>query len=286
MSASTPNPRRMDLNADLGEGITDDTGLLAVVTSANVACGFHAGDRDVMRAVCDVAAARGVVVGAQVSYLDRQGFGRRPMEVAAAVLSEWVAEQVATLSSVAAASGVEVAYVKPHGALYNRVVDDEEQALAVLSEWVAEQVATLSSVAAASGVEVAYVKPHGALYNRVVDDEEQALAVLAGSLELPVLGLPGSALLRLAGKTGRLAVPEGFPDRGYTPDGRLVPRTEPGALVRDVDLVAQNAVSLAGSGAVRTVCVHGDSPGALRAAHAVRHALVEGGWTVRSWAQQ
>jgi 5-oxoprolinase (ATP-hydrolysing) subunit A len=240
MSASTPNPRRMDLNADLGEGITDDTGLLAVVTSANVACGFHAGDRDVMRAVCDVAAARGVVVGAQVSYLDRQGFGRRPMEVAAAFLSDWVAEQVATLSSVAAASGVEVAYVKPHGALYNRVVDDEEQ----------------------------------------------ALAVLAGSLELPVLGLPGSALLRLAGKTGRLAVPEGFPDRGYTPDGRLVPRTEPGALVRDVDLVAQNAVSLAGSGAVRTVCVHGDSPGALRAAHAVRHALVEGGWTVRSWAQQ
>jgi UPF0271 protein len=239
MSASTPNPRRMDLNADLGEGITDDVGLLAVVTSANVACGFHAGDREVMRAVCDVAAARGVVVGAQVSYLDRQGFGRRPMEVAAAVLSEWVAEQVATLSSVAAASGVEVAYVKPHGALYNRVVDDEEQ----------------------------------------------ALAVLAGSLELPVLGLPGSALLRLAGETRRLAVPEGFPDRGYTPDGRLVPRTEPGALVHDVDHVAQNAVSLAGSGAVRTVCVHGDSPDALRAALAVRRALLDAGWTVRSWTQ-
>jgi len=237
MSPSSPNVRRMDLNADLGEGVTDDAGLLAVVTSANVACGFHAGDPATMRAVCEIAAARGVVVGAQVSYLDREGFGRRAIDVGAALLAQWVGEQIAALSEAAAGAGLEVAYVKPHGALYNRVVDDDEH----------------------------------------------AAAVLAGSLELPVLGLPGSALLRLAGQAGRLAVPEGFPDRGYTPDGRLVPRTEPGALVRGVEQVARNAVSLAGSGAVRTVCVHGDSPGALRAAHAVRRALVDGGWTVGSW---
>jgi UPF0271 protein len=227
----------MDLNADLGEGVTDDPGLLAVVTSANVACGFHAGSVDVMQQVCEIAAERGVVVGAQVSYRDREGFGRRPMEVAA----------------------------------------DE------LAQWVGEQVATLGDAAARAGIAVSYVKPHGALYNRVVDDAEQAAAVLAGSRALPVLGLPGSALLRLAERSGRLAVPEGFPDRGYTPEGRLVPRIEPGALVRDVDQVVENALALAARGAVRTVCVHGDSRGALQAAHAVRSALEAAGWAVGPW---
>ena len=229
----------MDLNADLGEGVTDDAGLLAVVTSANVACGFHAGDAAVMRTVCEIAALRGVVVGAQVSYLDREGFGRRAMEVESDVLTQWVLEQVAALGEAAAAAGVEVAYVKPHGALYNRVVDDEEQ----------------------------------------------AAAVLGGSLALPVLGLPGSALLRLAERAGRTAVPEGFPDRGYTPQGRLVPRTEPGALIAQVEQVAANAVALADHGTVRTVCVHGDSPDALRAARAVRRALVGAGWDVRAWSR-
>jgi len=98
-----------------------------------------------------------------------------------------------------------------------------------------------------------------------------------------VLGLPGSALLRLAGRSGRIAVPEGFPDRGYTPDGRLVPRNQPGALVGEIEQVAANAVALAAAGAVRTVCVHGDSPDAVRTAHAVRRALVVGGWAVRPW---
>jgi UPF0271 protein len=229
--------RPIDLNADLGEGVTDDTGLLAVVTSANVACGFHAGDATVMRIACQGAAARGVVVGAQVSYRDRDGFGRRAMDVAADLLADWVAEQVGALT-VAAAS---------------------------------------------AGIEVAYLKPHGALYHRVVDDEEQAEAVLRGSGDLPVLGLPGSALLRLAESLGRQVVPEGFPDRGYTPDGRLVPRTEPGALVHDADEVAANAVALAASGSVRTVCVHGDSPGAVTTAHAVRRALLGAGHDVRPW---
>lgn len=234
-----PAARYIDLNADLGEGVTDDTGLLAVVTSANVACGFHAGDAAVMRAVCESAAARGVVVGAQVSYLDRDGFGRRPMDVAAEVLTGWVAEQVEALRAAAALVGIEVAYLKPHGALYSRVVDDDGQ----------------------------------------------AEAVLAGSGDLPVLGLPGSVLLRLAAERGRVAVPEGFPDRGYTPDGRLVPRSEPGALVHGPDSVAANAVALAEAGEVDTVCVHGDSPVAVEAARAVRQALVDAGYHVRPWVE-
>jgi UPF0271 protein len=128
-----PRARVVDLNADLGEEVTDDAALLEVVTSANVACGFHAGNPDVMRAVCDSAAARGVRVGAQVSYLDREGFGRRPMSVPVAALAEQVAEQVETLTEIAAGCGTTVSYVKPHGALYNRVVDDEEHARAVLA---------------------------------------------------------------------------------------------------------------------------------------------------------
>ena len=123
----------IDLNADLGEEVTDDAALLEVVTSANVACGFHAGTAAVMRAVCSEAASRGVRIGAQVSYADREGFGRRPMDVPAATLTAQVAEQVGTLSEIAAAAGTVVSYLKPHGALYNRVVDDEEQAGAVLA---------------------------------------------------------------------------------------------------------------------------------------------------------
>jgi 5-oxoprolinase (ATP-hydrolysing) subunit A len=228
---------RIDLNADLGEGVTDDEALLDVVTSANVACGFHAGDEAVMRAVCELAAARGVVIGAQVSYLDREGFGRRPMDVAPEVLTAWVAEQIEVLSAIA----------ERHG------------------------------------TPVSYVKPHGALYNRVMDDEAQAAAVLAGSGSLPVLGLPGSVLLELAARQHRVVVPEGFPDRGYTIEGRLIPRSEPGALVAGADQVAANAVSLARAGEVRTVCVHGDSPGAVATARTVRAVLLDEGYDLAAW---
>jgi UPF0271 protein len=244
-SASTPgrDPARgrIDLNADLGEGVTDDEGLLAVVTSANVACGFHAGDEATMRAVCRLAAARGVAVGAQVSYDDREGFGRRPMDVPGEVLADWVRSQVDVLSRIAAEAGTAVTYVKPHGALYHRVVDDHEQ----------------------------------------------ARAVLAGSGRLPVLGLPGGSLLELAAASGRRTCPEGFPDRGYTGGrpgaGRLVPRAHPDALVGSVEQVAANAVALAASGSVGSVCVHGDSPDAVEAAGRVRLALEEAGWTLAPW---
>src|SRR5215217_2091983 len=124
--------RSVDLNADLGEEVTDDAGLLAIVSSANVACGFHAGTAETMRAVCEGAAEAGVRIGAQVSYDDREGFGRRRLDVAHDVLRDQVAVQVAVLDEIARHAGTTVTYVKPHGALYNRVVDDEEQAAAVL----------------------------------------------------------------------------------------------------------------------------------------------------------
>jgi UPF0271 protein len=229
-------PESVDLNADLGEGVTDDPALLEIVTSANVACGFHAGDRVVMREVCDRAAELGVVVGAQVSYADREGFGRRAMDVDPGVLTGWVAEQVETLSAIARAAGIAVSYVKAHGALYNRIADDHEQ----------------------------------------------AAAVLAGSGMLPVLGLPGSVVLGLAAAAGREVVGEGFPDRGYTGE-RLIARDRPGALVHGAANVARNAVELARSSRVRTVCVHGDSADAVTTARAVRAALIDAGLRVESW---
>ena len=222
---------RVDLNADLGEEVTDDAGLLEVVTSANVACGYHAGTPAIMRAVCARAAERGVVIGAQVSYLDRESFGRAAHEVASDVLRDQVAEQVGVLSEIAEAVGTRVRYVKPHGALYHRVTDDPVQ----------------------------------------------AEAVLAGSGRLAVLGFPGSRLLALATAAGRTTFEEGFPDRGYA-EGRLVARDRPGALLETGDEIAAQAVRLAS--AVASLCLHGDSPGAVRHAHVVRRALEAAGYAV------
>ena len=216
--------RQIDLNADLGEEVTDDDALLEVVTSANVACGYHAGSVEIMRSVCGRAAERGVSIGAQVSYADRENFGRVAVDVA-----------------------------------YD-----------VLREQVAHQVGLLTDAAAAAGLEVRYLKPHGALYHRVLDDEEQALAVLHGSGALPVLGMPG-VMLDEAALAGRAVYLEGFPDRGYGADGRLLPRDRPGAVLDDSAEIAARAVDLAAR--VRSVCVHGDSAGAVAHARACRVAL-------------
>ncbi|MER6570793.1 5-oxoprolinase subunit PxpA [Streptomyces sp. NPDC001093] len=249
----------IDLNADLGEGfgrwtLTDDDALLSVVTSANVACSFHAGDPAVMRRVCDLAAARGVRIGAQVSYRDLAGFGRRAMDVPADELAAETAYQIGALRVFAQAAGAEVAYVKPHGALYNRTVHDAEQAAAVVE-----------------GVK------------------------LAGGA-LSVLGLPGSELLAAAGEAGLTAVPEAFADRAYTPAGTLVSRRETNAVVTDEDVVVRRALAFAVDGAVeavdgttvvvtaRSLCVHGDTPGAARIAARVRTALEAAGIEVGAFA--
>lgn len=249
----------IDLNADLGEGfgrwrLTDDERLLSVVTSANVACGFHAGDAVTMRRVCELAAERGVRIGAQVSYRDLAGFGRRAMDVPPAELEAEVAYQIGALEVFARAAGSRVAYVKPHGALYNRVVHDEEQARAVVD------------------------------------------GVLLADGSLPVLGLPGSLLLELAGKAGLPTVTEAFADRAYTDEGTLVPRGREGALVTDPDTVVERSVSLARSGSVvarsgarievraRSLCLHGDTPGAVELARRVRQRLEESGVRVEAFA--
>jgi UPF0271 protein len=229
-----PAHRAVDLNADLGEEVTDDAALMAVVTSANVACGFHAGSPAIMEACCVEAARREVVVGAQVSYRDRENFGRVARDVA----------------------------------------------FDLLRDQVAEQVAVLSEIAAREGTRVAYLKPHGALYHRVTDDDEQAAAVLAGSGSLPVLGFPGSRLLALAAAAGRPTYEEGFPDRGYD-DGRLIDRGSPGALLEDTGEIAAQAVRLAPR--VASLCVHGDSAGAVAHARAVRRALEEASYRVAAF---
>ena len=224
--------RYVDLNADLGEEVTDDAALLAIVTSANVACGYHAGSAAIMTSVCERAAELGVSVGAQVSYDDRENFGRVPRDVDADVLRDQVADQVGTLTSIARAAGTDVGYVKPHGALYHRVLDDVEQ----------------------------------------------ATAVLAGSGSLAVLTMPG-VLATSAAEAGRDVRLEGFPDREYDAAGRLVDRSEPGAVLTDTPAIVARALALAGR--VDSLCLHGDTAGAVGHARAVRRALEDAGWTVR-----
>jgi UPF0271 protein len=248
----------LDLNSDLGEGfgawhLTDDDALLDVVTSANVACGFHAGDPSTMRTVCASAAQRGVVIGAQVSYRDLAGFGRRFIDMVPAELSDDVLYQIGALDAFAKAAGTRVGYVKPHGALYNATVHHERQAKAVVDA----------------------VRAYG---------------------ELPILGLPGSRLLAETERAGLTGVREAFADRGYTPEGTLVPRTEPNALLTDTEAVVARAVRLAEHGEIvavdgtvlsspaRSLCLHGDTPGAVRHATAVRAALEKAGVPITPFA--
>jgi UPF0271 protein len=228
----------VDLNADIGEGFPDDERLLAVVTSANVACGFHAGSSETMRTVCAAAARRGVAVGAHPSYRDRESFGRRALEVTPESLRADVAEQVETLAGIAAAEGAAASYLKAHGALYTRAIWDGDVAAAIVA--------------------------------------------VAGHHSLAVLAWPGSELFEQARDAGLRAINEGFADRGYA-NGRLVPRDEPGALL-EADAAAAQAVGLARAGEVRSICVHGDTPGAAALAAQVRAALVEAGISLRRFA--
>ncbi len=249
----------VDLNADLGESfgawrLGDDQALLQIVTSANIACGFHAGDPLTIRRTCAAAIARGVTIGAQVSYRDLAGFGRREMTVPPEELTAEVLYQLAALDGIARTEGGRVSYVKPHGALYHRAAADPEQAAAVVS------------------------------------------AIVSYNPALPLLTLPGSATEAAAVEVRLPVVTEAFADRGYRDDGSLVPRGQPGAVLADPDQVAARVAAMVTRGSVetvsggqlqlspRSVCVHGDTPGAAALAAAVRAALEQAGVILAAFA--
>jgi len=248
----------IDLNSDLGESygawaMGDDAAMLAIVSSANVACGFHAGDSLGILKTVKAAAEKGVSIGAHVSYPDRVGFGRRDMDVTPAELIADVVYQIGALKGIAAAAGVTVDYVKPHGALYNRIAHDPKQGQAVID------------------------------------------GIKAIDPSLVLMGLAGAPILDLARKSGLQVVAEAFADRAYMPDGQLVSRREAGAVLHDTQLIAQRMLQLTREGTLeaidgslikvdaQSICVHGDSPGAVAIAREIRRAFEANGIAVRSF---
>lgn len=248
----------MDLNSDLGESygawkMGDDAAMLAIVTSANVACGFHAGDpAGILKTLRD-AAANGVAVGAHVAYPDLAGFGRRNMDPTSRELVADVIYQIGALQGLAAAAGTRVSYVKPHGALYNTIAHDERQGQDVIT------------------------------------------AILEVDPGLVLMGLAGSPLLRRAQERGVRTASEAFADRAYTDDGELLSRRLEGAVLHDPDLVAERMLRLVETGEIVSVsgkrvrleadsiCVHGDSPGAVAMARRLRERLQAAGIPIKSF---
>lgn len=227
----------IDLNADLGEGVGTDAALMPLITSANISCGFHAGDPDTIWHTVQLARRHGVTVGAHPGYADREHFGRREQAV--------TREQVSALCTY-----------------------------------------QLGGMVALVAGRVRYVKPHGALYNQAMRDAEVAHGLLDATAAFPVslVGLPGSVFERLAKEKGRTYIPEGFADRRYRPDGSLVPRTDPDAVLHDPQEVVEQVEWLIGRRQVRTVCVHGDTPGAVEFVRTVRGFLVDRGHELRPFA--
>lgn len=220
-----------------------DLELLKIISSANVACGFHAGDPEVMAQTCEAAAARGVSVGAHPGYPDLQGFGRRAMTLSARVIEAVVAYQIGALQAIATRAGTRVTHVKAHGALYNVAERDREVAAAIV---------------------------------RSVRSVDRSLILVAAA---------GSAMSDVADRLGLRFVGEGFPDRAYDDDGHLLSRETPGSVTHDPAVAVANARRLAIEGMIetiggrrikadiRTLCVHGDGPGAVSIASAIRDAL-------------
>ncbi|MFJ4209433.1 LamB/YcsF family protein [Paenarthrobacter sp. NPDC089675] len=248
----------IDLNSDVGESfgrwtLGDDAAMFQSVSSANVACGFHAGDPSVIRSTCEKAAKAGVAIGAHVGYRDLAGFGRRFLDIDPKELADDVVYQIGALQALAAVSGARVQYVKPHGGLYNAIVKHTAQARAVVD------------------------------------------AVKSVDPNLPILGLPGSEVLRLAEEAGLRGVSEAFADRAYNPDGTLVSRSQPGAVLHDPAEVARHVLRMATEQSVKaidgstftiraeSICVHGDSPGAVAMATEVKSALSDAGVTIGSF---
>lgn len=249
----------IDLNSDLGENVPDrvvgdDEAMLRVVTSANVACGFHAGSPEGIRATLVEAVARGVAIGAHPGYRDYEGFGRREMDVDDATLQAHVEYQLGALGALASSAGGRMVYVKPHGALYTTIARDGRQAKIVVA------------------------------------------AVRAIDPSLVLLGLAGGVVLDVAEAAGLATAAEAFADRAYTPDGHLVSRSQDGSVLHDADAVAARMVRLAQEGVVQaidgsdvavraeSICVHGDSPGAIAMAEATRAALEEADVTIAPFA--
>lgn len=246
----------MDINCDMGESFGQyalgrDSELMPLVSSVNVACGMHAGDPLVMEKTVRLAAASGVRVGAHPGYPDLQGFGRRAMDLTLEEVEAFVLYQISALAGFARAAGVNLAHVKPHGALYNRAAQDIALARAV------------------------------------------ARAVARFDTRLILVGLAGSALIEAGVEQGLQVAHEGFPERGYNPDGTLMSRRQPGSVIDDPARAAAQALHLAQNGiemitgegklcrvSVDTLCIHGDSPNALTVASAVRAALLDNHITI------
>lgn len=244
--------RRVDLNADVGEGVGDDGALMPWLTSANIACGVHAGDAATMRATVDLACRHGVAVGAHPSLDDRQGFGRRELPVTPQEVETLVARQIEALAAVASSAGTRLIHVKPHGALYNMAARD-----AALAEAIARATAAVDPV-------------------------------------LILFGLAGSQMIEAGRAAGLRTAAEGFADRAYQADGSLAPRSRADAVIhaaaavvsRALEMIQQRRVVAVDGTVVSldidTLCVHGDTPGAVDLAVRLRTALVAAGVTVES----
>jgi 5-oxoprolinase (ATP-hydrolysing) subunit A len=245
---------RMDLNADVGEECGDDAALIPLLTSANVCCGVHAGGPETMRRTVDLCLRHGVRLGAHVSYPDREHFGRRELELPPAEISASVTAQLQALSAIARAAGTELRYLKAHGALYNRMARDAVVADAVIA------------------------------------------ALDAFGPKVPLLTLPGCVAMQRAEAAGVIAVGEAFADRGYQDDGQLQPRGMPGALLEDVGEVSSRALAWVRGGLMqsvsgkafelqaRSLCVHGDTLGAVAMAAVLRTVLVDAGVELKAFA--
>lgn len=229
----------VDLNSDLGEGCDSDAELLQLITTANVACGFHAGDPAIAFATVSAAARLGKRIGAHPSFPDRANFGRRELVRGEREVFEDLIFQIGSLDAVARVCGISLSHVKAHGALYNLASRDEHYAMPI--------------------------------------------AAAAAAFSLPVFGLPGTAI-EAACRDRCPFVPEGFADRRYKPDGRLVARSQPNALMTDANEAATQALRLIRDGGVRTLCVHGDTLGAVEFVRTLREALAAAGVEVRPFA--
>jgi UPF0271 protein len=249
----------IDLNADLGEGfgstqLLHDIALLELVSSANIACGFHAGDAQTMRDTVRAAKELGVSIGAHPSYPDIVGFGRRELGLSPAEIGRHVEYQLRTMLDVCGGESARLAYIKPHGAMYNRAVWDDGAA------------------------------------NAIVD------AVQRVDHSLAVLGLPKSAISRAAEQRHMRFASEAFVDRAYNSDGSLVKRSEPGAVIHDVNTAITRAADLFARRTLRAIdgaelrvdadslCVHGDNPDSLKILRAVRKRLEESGARIAPFA--